>query len=123
MTDSPITLTDLATLAAVAGAVFAGVRFLVDYLTSKFNQQMTPAEQSAQCRFDHDKLGSVLAQQNANMSRQNDNIYELLKQNGEQIKALADANHAAQLRHQIVLSHLESQSEKLSEIKKQIDRK
>ena len=105
MTDTPITLADVAVFATVAGAVVSitatGLRLLVDYLSSKFGSpKMTVAEQSANCQFDHRQINALITQQNANIAK-------MLEQNGEQIKALSDANHAAQLRHQIVLNELE----------------
>lgn len=104
MNETPITLADIATFAAIGGAVFSvlsvSVKALVDYLTARFGNSMTPAEQSAQCRFDHNEINNLITQQNAN-------IATMLKQNGEQIKALAEGNHAAELRHQIVLAKLQ----------------
>ena len=113
MTDTPITITEIATFAAIGGAIFSvlsvSVKALVDYLTVKFGSGMTVAEQSAQCRFDHNEINHLITQQNQNIST-------MLKQNGEQIKALAEGNHAAELRHQIVLA-------KLQRIEDHIDRR
>jgi hypothetical protein len=111
MTETNLTLTDIATFAAIAGAAVSvfgtGLKLLVEYLTAKFGNRMTPQEQSDQCRIDHDKLGGILTAQNANIARMIEMQNKQLEQNGEQIKALSDANHAAQLRHQIVLNELE----------------
>jgi hypothetical protein len=102
--DTPITLTDIATFAAIAGAIFSVLSALaragIEYLTAKFGNRMTVAEQSAQCRFDHGEINALITTQNANIST-------MLKQNGEQIKALSDGNHAAELRHQILLAKLQ----------------
>src|SRR6056297_1232216 len=104
MTDTPITLTDIATFAAIAGAVVSivgtALKLAIEYLSTRFGGRMTVAEQSANCRFDHREINALITQQNANIAK-------MLEQNGEQIKALSDANHAAQLRHQIVLNELE----------------
>jgi len=110
MTETPITIADIATFAAIAGGIFSVLSVLskagIEFLTAKFGNKMTVAEQSAQCRFDHKELGGVLAQQNANITKLYQQNVEQMRQNGEQIKALSDANHAAQLRHEIVLNSL-----------------
>ena len=107
MPNDAITLTNLATFAVIASAAFAIanglVRFGMSYLQARFGRDasaMTPAEQSAQCQFDHSKINSLMVQQNGN-------IGELLKQNGEQIKALQSSNHNAELRHQVILARLD----------------
>lgn len=103
MTDSPITLFDIATFAAIAGSVFSislgSLKILLDYISAKFGNKMTIAEQSAQCRFDHRELHGVLTAQNANIAK-------MLEQNGKQLEALAESNYAANLRHEMVLGHL-----------------
>jgi hypothetical protein len=113
MTDAPITPADIATFAAIAGTIFSllhlGLRMLIEFLTAKFGNRMTVADQSAQCRFDHAEINALITRQNAN-------IATMLQQNGEQIKALSEGNHAAELRHQIVLA-------KLQRIEDHIDRK
>jgi len=110
MTEAPITLTDIATFAAIAGAIFSILSVLarvgMEYLTSKFGNRMTVAEQSERCRFDHSQINALITQQNANIAR-------MLEQNGEQIKALHDESHANQLRHQIILAKLERINEHL----------
>jgi len=104
MTDTPLTLTDIATFAAIAGAVVSifgtGLKMLIDYLSRRFGNDMTVRQQSEQCHFDHDKISGILVSQNANIAK-------MLEQNGKQIAALSDASHAAELRHQIVLAKLE----------------
>ncbi len=104
MTESPLTLADIATFAAIAGAVVSilgtGLKVLVEYLTRRFGSDMTVRQQSENCRFDHEKLSNILASQNANIAK-------MLEQNGKQIDALSEASHAAELRHQIVLAKLE----------------
>lgn len=105
MTDAPITISDIAVFAAVASALFAIAsqitRALITYLSEKFGTKSSVlTKQSVQCNFDHKELHAMVAAQNTNIAK-------MLEQNGEQIKALTDINHNAQLRHQIVLAKLE----------------
>lgn len=105
MKDSPITLADVITVVALASAAFGVISQLakagMSYLTAKFSKSGSPADrQAAQCNFDHKEIHSLVVAQNANITK-------MLEQNGEQIKALTDINHNAQLRHQIVLAKLE----------------
>lgn len=113
MKELPITMADIllfATVASISFTLVAGVgKWVMGYLTLKFGAKPAEtsmeksarimADQSMQCRFDHEGINKLIVAQNRN-------IEELLKQNGEQIRALTDANHNAQLRHQIVLSEL-----------------
>lgn len=104
MKDSPITLADVLTIVAIASAAFGVISQLakagMSYLTAKFSKGATAAKQSSQCNFDHKEIHSLVLAQNANITK-------MLEQNGEEIKALTDLNHNAQLRHQIVLAKLE----------------
>jgi hypothetical protein len=117
-----LTLTNLSILVSIAGTVFAVMsglmRFFLEYLTSRFGKaEMTVAEQSAQCRFDHETIGEKLRVQGAEMTAQikaqNEYIATLLRQNGEQLKYMSDASHNAELRHQIIISKLEKLEGKL----------
>lgn len=111
MKELPITPGDVLMFASIAAVVFtltAGLgKWFMGYLSLKFGPK-TPqsrmedsarmmAEQSQQCRFDHDSINKLIATQQKN-------IEQLLQQNGEQLRALAEANHNAQLRHQIMLA-------------------
>jgi hypothetical protein len=112
MTETPITIADIAVVCAIAAAVFGivikGIDLLTKYITNITGKaDMTRAEQSAQCQFDHASIGSILTQQNANIVR-------LLEQNGKMLEQMSEANHAAQLRHQIILNHLENLHTKIS---------
>lgn len=105
MTDSPISLADILTVVAIAGGAFGILSQLVKaamaYLTAKFSKNGNPiVRQALQCNFDHKELHALVVAQNANITK-------MLEQNGEQIRALTDINHNAQLRHQIVLAKLE----------------
>lgn len=108
-----IDLTTLSLLAGVGGTVFGVVtgiiRFCVDYLESRYGNKMTPAEQSAKCGFDHERIAELTR-------NQNEHIAELLHQNGEQIKALRDANHNSELRHQVVVNHLDRIERRVADI-------
>lgn len=105
MTETPITISDLATVAAIAAAVFGlvmqALKLLTDFLTAKLVGKEGSQAQSAQCRFDHQNLNALVAQQNANIAK-------MLDQNGKMIDAVSNVSHAAELRHQIVLAKLES---------------
>ena len=98
-----LTVSNLAALATIFGVIFATittlVKLLVEFLASKFNSPIIN-EQPERCKFDHKEINQLIVQQNAN-------IFRMLEQNGEQIKALNEGNHNAQLRHQIVVSELE----------------
>jgi hypothetical protein len=108
MTDAPITLSSLATVGALAAAVFGIVfpifRALIEYLTARFGPMSradrAAADQNAQCRFDHSNISTLVATQNSN-------IATMLRHNGEMLEQLKQSNHDAQLRHQILLAKLE----------------
>jgi len=110
------TVPNIAAIAGVAGSVFAivsgFVKFLVSYLEAKFSGKMTVAEQSAQCRFDHEQIGSTVRAQanevNSMIQNQNEHIARLLDQNGKQLQYMSDASHNAELRHQITMAKLEN---------------
>lgn len=104
----------LAALAATISAVVviggAVVRVLTAIILSKLpsyrRAEMLAGEQAAQCKFDHESLHSILVAQNSTIAK-------MLEQNGKQIEALRDANHAAELRHQVVLARLDRISDHL----------
>lgn len=119
-----LTLTNIAVIAGVASSLFAILsaltRALVEYLTVKISpNKMTVAEQSAQCRFDHDKITTKLQNQQNDVTvmiqAQNEHIGRLLEQNGEQLKYMRDASHNAELRHQITISRLDAILSKVAE--------
>ena len=107
MTDSPVTLAHLAAVAAIASVVFGVInmafRFANDFFTAKFapSKSACPVDQSAQCKFDHANINSLIA-------TQNDNIKTMLGQNSLQIAAFSNAQHASELRHQTVLNKLDA---------------
>jgi len=113
MTD--MTLTNIGIMVGIASAVFgivsAGMRALMEYLTARFGSDMTVAQQSAQCRFDHETIGTQLRQQQSDVTMmiqaQNEHIAHLLEQNGEQLKHLRDSSHNAELRHTITVNKLD----------------
>lgn len=123
MKDAPISLVDIVAAATVVSVVFGIIvqllKFGMDFLTAKFSP-VTKAErlaqaQSDQCRFDHASIGGLVATQNANIAK-------MLEQNGKQIEAMKDANHAAELRHQVVLARLEAIATHASNIQSQVSR-
>ena len=105
MTGENITLADLAILATITAAVFGiistALKAFIGFLEAKWGQRdMTNAERSAQCTYDHKGIQNLITQQNANITK-------MLAQNGELIKAMTESNHDAQLRHQIIVSKIE----------------
>lgn len=104
VSDSPLSISDLALIAGGAAAVFGIVgqllRFGLDFLTLKFLPARTAESlQSAQCKWDHTNINSLIATQNVNISK-------MLDQNSLLITALSESNHASALRHEIVLAKL-----------------
>ena len=99
---------DIAAIGALIAAITviggAAVRILTAIILTKlpsFKRAETLAgEQAAQCKFDHESLHGI-------MVAQNNTIEKMLEQNGKQIEVLREANHAAELRHQVVLSRLD----------------
>lgn len=74
------------------------------FLTAKFapisKAEKLAQEQNDQCHFDHQGINSLIASQNANISR-------MLEQNSEQIKALTNMASKAELMHQIAISRFD----------------
>lgn len=103
-------LSDIATISGIVAAVTiivgAVVRVLTAWILSKIPPSKNSNYQPSECRFDHQSLNQILVTQNANIAK-------MLEQNGKQIEALRDANHAAELRHQVVLSRLEKITDSL----------
>jgi DNA-binding transcriptional regulator YdaS (Cro superfamily) len=85
----------LATVLSVVSTLVSG------WIQSKIPTPATKAveEQSAQCKFDHEGIRSLMLQQNAN-------IAALLAQNAKMIDAFTSMSHAAELRHRTVLERL-----------------
>jgi hypothetical protein len=111
-TETGLSWVDLSVIALVvssaAGVAFPAAKFFMDFLIAKVGNTEKARErraeeirqvQSEACKFDHSTIQSILTQQNAN-------IVKLLEQNAVQISAYMNANHAAELRHQIVLTEL-----------------
>jgi hypothetical protein len=112
--NSPITPSDILVLATIASLAFGVVttitKIIIDLATKKFGPKVLP-EQPYACKYDHERIHTVIMMQNKNMER-------MLAQNGEQITAIRDASHAAQLRHEIVLAKLSETSRRLDDIHK-----
>lgn len=125
-----ISIGELTALVALFGAVLSGcnilLNWLVKYLTVIISPDtgMTIAEQSAQCRFDHEKIGSKLSTHQHEMvdmvRAQNERIIQLHEQNGKQLDYMREASHNAELRHQITVSHFQEQGRILNDILLQV---
>jgi hypothetical protein len=95
------TTDQFAIIAAIVGGSFAiansALKLVSDWITSKYS---SPAKSSSNCKFENSQISTLVMTQNAN-------IAELLKHNAAMISAMKEGMHAAELRHQIVLTKLE----------------
>lgn len=98
-----ITTEQFGIIAAIVGGSFAiansALKLMSDWITSKYSPSK-PSSQSASCKFENSQISTLVMTQNAN-------IAELLKHNAAMISAMKEGMHAAELRHQIVLTKLE----------------
>jgi len=96
-----ITTEQFGIIAAIVGGSFAiansALKLVSDWITSKYS---SPAKSSSNCKFENSQISTLVMTQNAN-------IAELLKHNAAMISAMKEGMHAAELRHQIVLTKLE----------------
>jgi hypothetical protein len=77
-------------------------RFLMDYLTAKFNPPREPKpDQSDGCKSDHGAITQILITGNANVA-------ELLKQNARALDAMNQHSHVMELRHQIMVAKIDA---------------
>lgn len=100
-----ITTDQFAIVAAIVGGSFAiansALKLVSDWVTSKYtHQNKNTATSQAKCKFENSQINTLVMTQNSN-------IAELLKHNAAMISAMKEGMHAAELRHQIVLTKLE----------------
>lgn len=99
-----ITTEQFGIIAAIVGGSFAiansALKLVSDWITSKYSSPSKSSSQSASCKFENSQISTLVMTQNAN-------IAELLKHNAAMISAMKEGMHAAELRHQIVLTKLE----------------
>lgn len=104
--DSPISISDIGVVVAIAASSYAVLNGLVGALISHLQakigskrEETVRQSQSEQCRFDHVNISSIIAAQNSNISK-------MLEQNGEMLLAIREAATAREVQHQIVLAEL-----------------
>lgn len=129
MKDLPITPADFLTFALIASIVFTittglGKWFLA-YLNLKFGAKTSAqnieahtramAEQSQQCRFDHEGITKLVAAQNANIAK-------MLEQNGDQLREMAAVRSLAELHHERQMNAMGSAHEQLKRIEHLVGR-
>jgi hypothetical protein len=101
-----LTTDQFAIIAAIVGGSFAitnsALKLLSDWITSKYvpYRNTQSSSSSTKCKFENSQINTLVMTQNAN-------IAELLKHNAAMINAMKEGMHAAELRHQIVLTKLE----------------
>lgn len=130
MQDLPITAGDIFLTLSAAAAAFAIAHGLVkagmSYLTLKFGKN-TPtqqieahtrqmAEQSQQCRFDHEGITRHVAAQNANIAK-------MLEYLGEQLREMASIRALAERHHDHQMNALQNHKEQLKRIEDLVGRR
>lgn len=122
MQDMHITPGDIMLALTAAAIIFSIAQGLVkggmSYLSLKFGKN-TPeqnieahtramAEQSQQCRFDHSSIG-------VQIQTTNNNIAQMLEQNGQQLKEIASMRAMSELHHERTMNHLKRIEERLGQ--------